>query len=314
MRTLTRLGIYGLSLAAVFAATFALANAVVPEDAGDDWAASTEADHAEDGHGGTDDATSDDGHGDGHGESDDTASTATPPRGLSIEQGGYLLGPVTAPPTVGRAGVLSFGLTGPDGAPVTAYDTSHEKDLHLVVVRTDGSGFRHVHPTTDGDGTWSIPWRWDRPGSYRLYADFVPTALGEEVTLSTTVDVPGPVAATPERVETATSTVAGFTVGADGEVTAGEESAVTFTVTQNGAPVTTLEPYLGSYGHLVALREGDLAYLHVHPIGEPGDGETAPGPRIEFVVEAPTPGRYLLYLDFQVDGTVHTASFTVHAH
>ena len=28
-----------------------------------------------------------------------------------------------------------------------------------------------------------------------------------------------------------------------------------------------MEPYLGAKGHLVALREGDLAYLHIHPEG-----------------------------------------------
>lgn len=42
--------------------------------------------------------------------------------------------------------------------------------------------------------------------------------------------------------------------------------------------VTDLKPYVGAFGHLVALRAGDLAYLHVHPDGAPGDGRTAPGP------------------------------------
>ncbi|CPU62016.1 putative secreted protein [Mycobacteroides abscessus] len=32
-----------------------------------------------------------------------------------------------------------------------------------------------------------------------------------------------------------------------------------------------------------------------------------------FAVEAPTAGRYLLYLDFQVEGQVRTAAFTVEA-
>ena len=32
---------------------------------------------------------------------------------------------------------------------------------------------------------------------------------------------------------------------------------------------------------------------------------------VDFAAEAPTPGRYLLYFDFQVDGEVHTASFVV---
>lgn len=45
---------------------------------------------------------------------------------------------------------------------------------------------------------------------------------------------------------------------------------------------------------------------------DPQDGDTA-GPDIRFAAEAPTTGRYLLYLDFQVDGQVHTAEFVVDA-
>ena len=36
-----------------------------------------------------------------------------------------------------------------------------------------------------------------------------------------------------------------------------------FEITKDGKPITP-DPYLGARGHLVALREGDLAYLHVH--------------------------------------------------
>jgi len=75
--------------------------------------------------------------------------------------------------------------------------------------------------------------------------------------------------------------------------------------------VTTLQPYLGAAGHLVALRSGDLAYLHVHPMGERPAASS--GPDIAFLAQAPSAGRYLLYLDFQVDGQVHTAAFTVTA-
>jgi hypothetical protein len=35
------------------------------------------------------------------------------------------------------------------------------------------------------------------------------------------------------------------------------------------------------------------------------------GPDVEFMTEAPTPGRYLLYLDFKVDGEVRTARFVL---
>src|SRR5829696_8378139 len=60
------------------------------------------------------------------------------------------------------------------------------------------------------------------------------------------------------------------------------------------------EPYLGARGHLVALREGDLAYLHVHPSGN----------SVAFATGFPTAGRYRLYLQFKHDGRVHTAAFT----
>jgi hypothetical protein len=61
----------------------------------------------------------------------------------------------------------------------------------------------------------------------------------------------------------------------------------------------------------VALRGGDLAYLHVHPDGEPGDGKTASGPAVTFYAEVPSAGTYRLFLDFKHGDTVRTAEFTV---
>ena len=45
---------------------------------------------------------------------------------------------------------------------------------------------------------------------------------------------------------------------------------------QRREPVTDLQPYLAAYGHLVALRDGDLAYLHVHPDGAPATAPPSP--------------------------------------
>lgn len=61
----------------------------------------------------------------------------------------------------------------------------------------------------------------------------------------------------------------------------------------------------------MALRQGDLAYLHVHPEGTPGDGRTPAGPAITFAAEVPSAGAYRLYLDFRHGDAVHTAEFTV---
>ncbi|GAA4560405.1 hypothetical protein GCM10023097_74590 [Streptomyces collinus] len=45
----------------------------------------------------------------------------------------------------------------------------------------------------------------------------------------------------------------------DGDATPGRASDLTLTVTKDGKPVRNLQPCLGAYGHLVALRSGDLA-------------------------------------------------------
>ena len=84
-------------------------------------------------------------------------------------------------------------------------------------------------------------------------------------------------------------------------------------MTKDGEPVTTLQPYLGAFGHLVALRDGDLAYLHVHPEGdEPTAGQTA-GPDVAFVAEVPTPGRYLLTWTSRSTGRSTAPPFVVDA-
>ena len=88
------------------------------------------------------------------------------------------------------------------------------------------------------------------------------------------------------------------------EVTAGEDTVLTFEVQRNGEAISELAPYLGARGHLVALREGDLAYLHVHPIET--DAESG---IVEFRARFPTRGRYRLFLQARPKGELITTSF-----
>ncbi|QKT10565.1 hypothetical protein [Rhodococcus sp. W8901] len=240
----------------------------------------------------------------------DTESAPSLPAGLQVSQDGYTLGEIASPTRAGEAGTLSFRIEDADGAPVTEYDDLHEKQLHLIVVRSDTSEFRHVHPTLGADGTWSIDWTWPTGGTYRVFADFQASGAPAQLTLGRDVDVAGELQPAPLPTASRAATVDGYTVTLDGDLTTAG-GPLTLTVTQDGVPVTDLDPYLGAYGHLVALRTGDLAYLHVHPEGEPGDGVTAPGPDVTFHAQAPSSGTYRLFLDFQHEGTVHTADFTV---
>lgn len=300
MNAAGRLSLYGAGVVVAFGAAFGIAAAVVPDSAVANWtAAASEGSTA--GHAGM--------------SADDTETSPVIP-GVSLSAYGYQLGPIAAPERASTSGELSFQVLQSDGTPLTAYETSREKELHLIAVRTDGTGFQHVHPTLDtATGTWSTPWEWAEAGTYRIYADFVPDIEDgpDKVTLTRSFDVAGDVAPNPAATTSTTSEVDGYTVTLTGYLTAGETAELTLSVSRAGQPVTTLQPYLGAFGHLVALRDGDLAYLHVHAEGDEPDAGDIAGPDIRFAAVAPTAGRYLLYLDFQVDGQVHTAPFVVDA-
>jgi hypothetical protein len=237
------------------------------------------------------------------------SAAAAFPKGLMVSQNGYTFALEQSTVSPGTAVPVSFTIQGPDGNPVTEYDVEHEKELHLIAVRRDFSGFQHVHPVMDADGRWTTTLDLTS-GQWRLFADFKATGA-EAVTLGNDLAVPGDYEPVAPASDSTTATVDDYTVTLDGDLTAGAEAKLTLTVTRDGRPVDDLEPYLGAYGHLVALRGGDLAYLHVHPEGTPDDGKTEPGPEVVFYANVPSPGRYHLYLDFKHEGVVRTAAFTV---
>ncbi|GAA4986417.1 hypothetical protein [Actinopolymorpha pittospori] len=299
MNTATKLGAFALGLAVVFGGAVGLGRMVGPVGATAESSA-----HAGGVQGGHDKTMV----------PSTTPANTNVPGGLQISQDGYTLTPQTTTVTPGRRTDFRFTVTGPDGRPVTRYATLHEKELHFIVVRRDLSGFQHLHPVHAGNGVWSVPLTLPAAGNYRAFADFQAYGVKDGVTLGMDLSAPGDFSpkALPRR--TTTASVDGYAVALKGNLVAGRTSKLTLTVSRDGKPVTDLQPYLGAYGHLVALRAGDLAYLHVHPDGEPGDGKTKPGPAITFYAEVPSAGSYRLYLDFQHRRAVRTAEFTAIAH
>ncbi|GHF53837.1 hypothetical protein GCM10018790_34610 [Kitasatospora xanthocidica] len=238
------------------------------------------------------------------GRTDDAAADHLP-GGLQISERGYTLSVENPFVTAGAPTDLRFRILGTDGKPVTAYQQEHEKDLHLIVAPRDLSTFQHLHPTFAADGTWSAPAAVPAAGEYRVFADFTPAGAAEGLTLGADLHAAGELRPAPLPETGRTVTVDGYTVTLGGDLTPGRSGRLTLSVSKDGKPVTDLQPYLGAYGHLVALRAGDLAYLHVHP------DTTAPGPEIGFTTTAPSPGDYRLFLDFKHQDTVHTAAFTL---
>ncbi|HET8529172.1 MAG TPA: hypothetical protein VFL60_09690 [Gaiellaceae bacterium] len=224
---------------------------------------------------------------------------ADPIRGLAVSENGLTLELARRSAHAAAAFGLRFRIVGADGRAVRAFDLEHTKRMHLILVRRDLSGFQHLHPTLRADGTWTTPVTLPAAGTYRVFADF--SVDGRPTTLADDLQVDGDVRSRPLPAPAKTAETDGFRVRlVDGAVRAGEESPLTFEVTREGRPVP-LQDYLGAKGHLVALREGDLAFLHVHP-----DASS-----LRFDATFPNAGSYRLFLQFQVAGRVHTAAFTM---
>lgn len=244
------------------------------------------------------------GTGDGHaGHGGPQATAGSEVGGLSISSGGH-----TVVPLAHEGGKLSFVIKGADGKPVTKFATVHDKQLHLIVVRRDLSGYQHLHPQMAADGTWSVTAELTTPGVWRVFADFTALdAAGGQAALTLGYDVTVPGDYQPRTLPAAAreSTTDGYTVTYEGTPTVGATQPMLFRVLKDGAAVTDLQPYLGSFGHLVVLREGDLAYVHVHPEAQ------LVGGAVKFWLSAPSPGTYRMYFDYQVDGKVRTNEFTL---
>ncbi len=260
---------------------------------------------------GADDPTPPPAHGRTH-EVRKDGGPAQPVRGLAVAEDGLQI--VVDEPELlpGRTQNLRYRVVDDGGRTIRDFDVEHEKRMHLVLVRRDLTGFQHLHPEQERDGSWAGPLRLDDPGSYRLLADF--TRDGKPYTLASDLRVDGESDLEALPAPTDLEMTDGYAVRLQaGRARPGVETQLRYTVTKAGRPVET-EPYLGAGGHLVALREGDLGFLHVHP-SEPGHaGHTATGGddenAVSFTTTLPTRGQYRLFLQFKHQGRVRTVAFT----
>jgi hypothetical protein len=219
-------------------------------------------------------------------------------RGLAVSDDRFTLQLDRRAATPGRPFELSFRIRDTNGASVRTFDVEHTKRMHVIVVRRDFTDFQHIHPRMAADGTWRVPLTLHDAGAYRVFADF--SVDDTPHTLADDIAADGAVQWHTLPPSGTTAYADGFRVGlVEGPARAGNEAPLRFAVTRRGHRVH-VQDYLGAKGHLVALRQGDLAYLHVHP-----DTDT-----LTFEATFPSAGRYRLFLQFKVDGRVHTAAFT----
>lgn len=206
---------------------------------------------------------------------------------------------------------LAFKLYGIDAHEFGPADlkVSHEKFMHLIILRDDVTGFQHIHPEYN-EGRWTVKTIIENQGLYQMYIDIEPveerpTTLRVPITIggSTQQQFPNVSANMSASVSDIQATIQ-----LDSPLRTKDHTNLTFVLTQNGKPVTEIDPYLGSFGHVVVLQHGEVDnFLHGHPITE---SKSVDG-KVVFELEFPIKGIYTIFAQFNINGQVKTFPITV---
>lgn len=198
------------------------------------------------------------------------------------------------------------------------FDVVHEKVMHFIMVRKDLQQFQHIHPSfNENSGEFSIPVTFTSDGAYRMFADFTPSTSqmgpdGERLPVTIYEDVnvgnlanyrPQPIGST-ERSKIFDGYDITLTPSSE-PLTSQKNLGFTFEIKKNGQPVTNLQQYLGALGHTVVLREGDLQFIHAHPMEVTGR-QTG---KVTFMITFPEMGNYKLFSQFQHEDKIITSDF-----
>jgi hypothetical protein len=260
-------------------------------------------------------------------------------------------GKFAAKPGKGNSESLDFVLTRVgEGKAITKYDVELTKQLHVIAISDDFTTFLHDHVTQVAkDGHFRLNMAFPRPGLYHVYADSVPSGLGQQV-----LRFDLPIGTTQASRKAAGPRATGL-AGSDGpyavkfdalDLTAGREAALTLHIEKEGKPAADLHPFLGVAAHAVFIDTDDLSYLHVHATpaaatpaagavshemhgmeghgmggtlgdthGGPGasamPASAAVGPDFSLHVKPAKAGNYVLWIQFIGDREIRTVGFGV---
>ncbi len=206
--------------------------------------------------------------------------------------------------------------------------TDHESKLHFFLISADLKDFQHLHPYFE-NGKWKVLAKMLYAGTYYAYADLTPLNTGKSVVYMAKltaqkaneglVNLPGvtPGLSSLNRTFTAKLTIDKPTVG--------QQSTLSFQlITRLGTPVQALWKYLGAFGHVVVVREGEAeSFRHLHSLDQvPTETGNASEAQTDLILSNPSkglisfsttftkPGRYTAFAQFNIAGLIYLFPIT----
>jgi hypothetical protein len=212
------------------------------------------------------------------------------------------------------------------GEPVKSFHIVHDMPFHLFVVSRNLQHYQHLHPAQQPDGSLMVETVLPEAGPYEIFCDFFPVGGAPQVVQRSLVTAdpgggdPYVRRSTLEPDQSLMKVVDGVRVELTLEPSqpiAGRPTLLKYYLVDDatGQPVTDLQPYLGAWGHAVALREDATGFFHAHStrlIPSGADRSRLVGDsRVSFNGFFARPGRHRIWSQFQRKGSVATVAFTV---
>lgn len=214
------------------------------------------------------------------------------------------------------------------GNPISFFRILYAWPMHLMTVDSGLSYFNHIHPTQQGR-EFIITTQFPKPGVYHLYIQFQPFGgIEQQMAFVLPVGVEEndkPEFSTQPVDKQNTKVFGDYEVDLDthgilnaSAMTVGSDK-LSFTIkdAKTKRPVTTLKPFMASFGHLTMINEKTYDFIHVHPysltIPQPNANG---GPTVDFLpigIYGPfQPGIYRVFAEFSTKaGTDFDADFTI---
>jgi hypothetical protein len=202
------------------------------------------------------------------------------------------------------------------GKPLTFADLKevHTQKLHLLVIDPTLTDYQHLHPVEGQNaGEFVVDFTPRKSGMYRVWADVVPVATGQQEYIRADLGAVDP-AAKPLSVLTNATTVEGYTFTLTFDTPAKAKAATmgTLTVTKEGTPFAQLEPVMGAFAHVVGFPVDFQSVVHIHPMGkEPENANERGGATLMFHIEPEKVGFIKMFAQVRINGKDIFAPFGI---
>jgi hypothetical protein len=191
---------------------------------------------------------------------------------------------------------------------VVELQETHEKLLHVIAVNEDLTWFDHIHAEPDNTGAYKVKETFPAAGKYLVYADYK-TTIGGPQTDRLEVNVSGNRNASSHHQHHAKlkSETGGYSLSIEnGNNLKTGSVSLPMVLLKDGKKVerADIENYLGAVAHIILIGQDDKDFVHIHP-------ESTEMSPIHAHADISKPGLYRMWVQFQTDGKVHTADFTL---